>query len=91
LKRKDQPEKAMEQLWLEHTYYEMTLGALLQGITSDADLGQMVNNPRSALCETEELSIEFKNQAWRCIQRVCSYDQTNGDDADDPLPSGFRC
>lgn len=61
-KWKDELEKAMRELWILHSYYEMTMRNLLIDVTTDAQLDEMLSRPESPLWKSSKLNEELRHK-----------------------------
>lgn len=53
-------EKAVEELWIQYTYYEITLKTLLKDIKTTSELEEMMSAPDSPLWKDQDLEAELK-------------------------------
>jgi len=61
-KWKGELDKAMRELWIQHSSYEMTLRSLLVGVVEDGDLEEMLVQPHSPLWKRPEVTdgLQYK-------------------------------
>ncbi len=71
-KWKDELNKAMRELWIQHSYYEMTLRNLLMGVVDDAELDEMMSRPESPLWKSPGLDEKLR-QKLGAAYRVYGY------------------
>ncbi len=61
-KWKDELHKAMRELWIQHSYYEMTLRNLLVGMVDEAELVEMMSQPQSPLWKSPGLDEKLRQK-----------------------------
>ena len=61
-KWKDELEKAMRELWVQHSYFELTLRSLLQQVAGPAEVDAMISDFNSSLWKSPELANRLKSK-----------------------------
>ena len=55
-------EKAIRELWVQHTSFEMTLRSLLVDLTSEAELDELLSQPESPLWQSPALNHDLRER-----------------------------
>ena len=55
-------EKAIRELWVQHTSFEMTLRNLLVDLTSEAELDELLSQPESPLWQSPTLNRDLRDR-----------------------------
>lgn len=61
-KWKDELDKAMRELWIQRSYFELTLGNLLQGVASPLEVQSMMFDFKNDLWKSPELADSLRNK-----------------------------
>jgi hypothetical protein len=61
-KWQDVLEKAIRELWIQHTSFEMTLRTLLVDHTSEAELDELLSQPKSVLWQSPALNQALRDE-----------------------------
>lgn len=68
VKWKGELDKAMRELWIQHSYYEMTLRTLLGGVVTETELEEMITRPESELWKSRHLDRELRQKLGKAYQ-----------------------